>query len=146
MEEKRTETERALLLLRENDYTCALCLGERVITSSRRGVAPLLELVRAGKDLAGFGAADKVVGKAAAFLYVLLGIEKLHALVLSIPAKEVLERYGIGVTYDVLVDRIRNRAGDGFCPMEQAVSTVEDPREALTQIEETLCRLQKHNK
>lgn len=142
MTASRRDSEQALAVLRAEDCTCVLCRGEQVIRSHQRGVRPLLGWVREGKEKTGFGAADKVVGRAAAFLYVLLKIRELHACVLSIPAKEVLEAHGIPVTYDLLVDRIRNRSGDGFCPMEQAVRDVIDPGEALEKIERTLRELQ----
>jgi hypothetical protein len=85
--------------------------------------------------------ADKVVGKAAAFLYVLLGVECLYADVISEPACEVLARFGIAFEAEKTVSAIRNRAGDGFCPMETAVRDVDSPDEALVKIKETLQKL-----
>lgn len=111
-------------------YTCVLCRGDIVLTDTRRGIRPLLELLRSGRDLTGFSAADRVVGKAAAFLYVLMGIRALYTPVISAPALEVLERYAIPVTYDRRVAAIQNRTGDGFCPMETAVWDIDDPTEA----------------
>ena len=58
--------------LQREGLTCILQQGERVLTSTQRGVAPLVAWLDAGE--AGCIAADKVVGRAAAFLYVLLGV------------------------------------------------------------------------
>ena len=121
------DLEKARSLLEKENYTCVICRGDDVITDRRRGVRPLLELLESGKDLHGYSAADKVVGKAAAFLYCLLGVKALHAGVLSVPARDVLVSAGISVEWGSLVPAIRNRAGDGFCPMETAVWDLTDP-------------------
>ena len=66
------DLQRAERALAEGGHTLVLVKGERVITSNQRGVAPLLALI--DTDVTGFSAADKVVGKAAALLYVKLGV------------------------------------------------------------------------
>ena len=135
------DLEFARSLLAKENYTCVICRDEDVITDRRRGIKPLMELLEGGKDLHGYSAADKVVGKAAAFLYCLLGIKALHAGVLSEPAREVLLSAGIETNWDTLVPAIRNRAGDGFCPMETAVWNLTDPALAPDAIRETLKKL-----
>lgn len=95
-------------------------------TSTLRGVSPLLEWLDAKTDMRGFSAADRVVGKAAAFLYVLLGAKAVYADVMSRPALEVLVKNGIGAEYGKLVDAIFNRTNTGYCPMEMAVWDIED--------------------
>ena len=105
--------ERAKAVLAEGDYTVALCRGDVTYTDTRRGVAPLLALLDAGTDVTAFAAADKVVGKAAAFLYLRLGVAAVHAGVMSAPAHDLLAAHGVAVTCDTLVQAIRNRAGDG---------------------------------
>jgi hypothetical protein len=82
-----------------------------------------------------------VVGKAAAFLYCLLGVKALHAGVLSVPARDVLLSAGISVEWGSLVPAIRNRAGDGFCPMETAVWDLTDPALAPDAIRAALQKL-----
>ena len=135
------DLEKAHSLLETENYTCVLCRDGHVITDRRRGVRPLMELLESGRDLQGYCAADKVVGKAAAFLYCLLGVKALHAGVLSQPARDVLLAAGIEAKWDTLVPAIRNRAGDGFCPMETAVWDLTDPGPAPEAIRETLKKL-----
>ena len=72
-----TDLEKARELLHTGEYTCALCRGNEHYTSTLRGVRPLFEWLESGNDLRGFSAADKVVGKGAAFLYVLLGVQSV---------------------------------------------------------------------
>ena len=133
---------RAKALLADLEYTCVLCRGDTVCTDTRRGVAPLLAWLDSGTALQGFSAADKVVGKAAAFLYCLLGVKEVYAPVMSRAALAVLEAHGIGAYYGVLAEGIINRRKTGPCPMETATKDISDPREALEAIRRTLLQLQ----
>lgn len=121
------------ILLRDG-YTCVLCRGGTVHTATARGVKPLMDWLDSGLELAGFSAADKVVGRATAFLYVLLGVRRVHALVMSTPARQVLVEHGIEALCDKEVPGIINRLGDGQCPFEEAVLGITDPQEALETI------------
>lgn len=132
---------RARTLLEEGDLTLAIVKGRDVITDSRRGVLPLYELIGDGKRLCGYSAADRVVGKAAAMLYVLLGVEEVWAGVVSEPALAVFRTHEIRCGYGISVPHIINRTGDGFCPMETAVSGISSPREAYAAIGEKLKEL-----
>ncbi len=120
------------------DYTCVVKKDEMIYTSKARGVKPLLTWLDDGMDMRGALAADKVVGNGAAMLYVLLGVRGLYALTISESAKCTLEKHGIYVQSDVCVESIRNRAGDGLCPMETAVQGIENPEEAKLAMERTL--------
>lgn len=113
----------------------------RVSQSMKRGVAPPLELLAAQTDLTGGVIADKVVGKAAAFLFLLLGPEAVYAATISVPAEKVLQSAGIRVEYDQKVDHIINREGMGPCPLEHAVLGIDDPYVALDIIRRTLTDL-----
>ena len=135
------DLERAKARLTADNYTVVLCRGDATHTDTRRGVAPLLALLDRGEDVSGFSAADKVVGKAAAFLYLRLGVAAVHATVISTPAYDLLTAHGIDTTYDTLVPAIRNRAGDGFCPMETVTLPLTDPAEAETAIRKRLAEL-----
>ena len=118
-------------LLESGKYTCVVCKEDTVYTTSHRGVAPLLNWLDAGVDLKDFSAADRVVGRGAAFLYCLLGVKEVHALVMSHPASQVPRAYGIGASADTLVEGIVNRAGTGPCPFEAAVLEIQDAEKAL---------------
>lgn len=135
------DLQQARYLLDTHNYTCVLCRNSAVYTSDRRGVAPLLGWLNEGADLRSFAAADRVVGKATAFLYCLLGVKSVYARVMSRPAQQVLSQHNIPASYDTLVDAIENRAKTGPCPMEQATRNSATPEEALAAIRETLKRL-----
>lgn len=131
---------RARQLLERGGCTCVLCCSERVYSSAARGIRPLLELLDRG-NWAGFSAADNVVGKAAAFLYVLMKIRALYAPVISEAALQVLQSSGIDVHYRQVVPAILNRRKTGFCPMENAVRQFDDPQAALSAIRRTYAQL-----
>ena len=133
-----TNLETAIRMLAQGAYTCVLCKDGQVYTSCRRGVAPLMGFWEQKTDLKGFSAADKVVGKATALLYCLLGVSQVYATVLSRPAAEVLASHGIDYRYETLVDAILNRTGDGFCPMETATKQIHDPAQAPAAIQAAL--------
>lgn len=138
----RSDTQKALALLRAEGLTCALCKGDEIHRSRERGVKPLLDLLDNGMRFSGFCAADKVVGAGAAYLYVLLNVTELYAEVISESAKAVLERYGIALHCGTLVPHIVNRAGNGPCPIELAVAEATDPADALARIRQRLRSLQ----
>jgi hypothetical protein len=91
-------------------------------------------LLEQGVNADGFYAADKVVGKATAFLYVRLGVAAVYAAVISEAAVAVLQEHGVAVESDRVVPFIINRRGDGMCPFEAAVTEVTDPAKAYAVI------------
>lgn len=121
---------RAVRLLGSGDYTCVLCDKDRVLTSRRSGIAPLLLRIEEKEDLCGMACADKIIGKAAAMLLLCGGVRSVYGEVMSESAKALLEQSGAAVFYGTLTDRIINRTGDGPCPMEQAVAGLSDYHEA----------------
>ncbi len=124
------ELEIAKEYLSSGEYTCVLVQNEQVRHTSLRGVKPLVEWLQEANDCVGGCAADKVVGRAAAFLYVLMGVEGVYAQVISIPALNVLKDNGIYVEYGSLAEHIINRRGDGICPFEEAVLQVDKAEQA----------------
>ncbi len=123
--------ERAKTLLSETDASLVVIKEDEEHISSDRGIAPILSLLEKNPDfLKGAYVADKVIGKAAAFLLVYAGIERLYARTLSKLAVQVLDDHFLTYEYDQLVPNIINRAGDGMCPMEQKVLNISDPAEA----------------
>lgn len=136
-----TDIEKAKELLRRPDMTCVLCRGDTVYTSERSGIAPMLGFLSDGIPLDGFSAADKIIGRAAAMLFVRAGVSEVYGEVMSRAALPVLGRYGIRASFGSLTDSITNRAGDGICPMEATVAEIESPVEAEAALRERLSQL-----
>lgn len=124
-EQGLSQFETAQNILKTQDYTCVLCKDAAVYTTTLRGVKPLMQWLESGIDLRGFSAADKVVGRATAFLYSLLGVTEVYAHVMSKAALDVLQKAGIHAKYGELTEYIINRKGDGICPFEEAVLEIE---------------------
>lgn len=134
---------KAIEALNGGNYTCVLCKDNTIYTSTERGVKPLIEWLDGNIDLKGFSAADKVIGKAAAFLYVLLGVKEVYARVISEAAIQIFSENGIAYQYDEFAKNIINRTKTGVCPMEQTVEKISSPDEALTAVRLKLAQLSK---
>ena len=132
------DIEKAKECLKSSGYTCVLYKGDRVYTSTQRGVKPLLGFYESDEDFCGFAAADKVVGAGAAQLYVLLGVAEVWAEVVSLSAERILKDNNIIISAYKRVENIINRTGDGFCPIETAVKNITEPQTAYEKIKQTL--------
>lgn len=132
---------KAKYYVEECDYTCAIIKGQDIFTSTDRGVLPLLKLVDAGKSASGFSAADRVLGRGSAFLYIILGVTEIYAKVISLGAIELLKKNGITIYFKRSVRTVMNRSADGPCPIESALEGVEDPKIAVEVIKNTLQKL-----
>lgn len=118
--------------------------NKRISLHHGKGIGPLVDLIEEGEDLSDCLLVDKVTGKAAALLCVLLKVKKLYTILLSEQAIPVLEKAGVSYQYGSLVPHILNAKKDGMCPMEQAVEDIDDPEEAYPILKERL--LQMRNK
>jgi hypothetical protein len=93
------------------DSSLELRVRDRIVfTSAGRWLHPLFELgdflATTGVEMAATELHDKVVGRGSAFLIVRLGIRRAHAVLLSRLGKDVLDRAGVALSWDTLVDRI----------------------------------------
>lgn len=91
-----------------------------------RGVEPILKLLGEGK-LKGRLVADKVVGRAAAAVFIAGGARKVVSPVMSDDAVRLLEAHGVAVEAEARVPQIFNRDRTGGCPLETAVERLDDP-------------------
>lgn len=125
----------------ENGFTCVLSDGNKIYTSEKKGIMPLIEWIESGWDFRGFMAADLIVGKAAMLLYAYMGISMVYAHVLSQKALPIAKKYNIIVQYDVLTPQIINRKGTGSCPMEEVVEYIDNCTIAKENLLEKVCNL-----
>ena len=136
-----TDLERAIAGL--EGHSICLCRGEELLTDDGRGVSPMMRFIGEHRELSGWSAADIVVGKAAAALFVKAGVSAVYGGVMSRAGAEYLAAHGVKTACGTLTERIMNRQGTGLCPMEQAVSGISDPEECYTALCERLAQMQK---
>lgn len=137
------DLQKAKQYLHTQGYTFVAVRNEDLFVSQKRGVAPLLEQIDSNTLLNGFSVADKVIGIASAFLYLLLQPAAVYTDLISLPALNLLVQNNIPIEYKNQTQAIRNRTNTGFCPMETAVKSCHSPQEALHLIRQTVIRLKK---
>ena len=110
--------------------------GSRLIfQSASKGIRPHLEAIEThGEALHGTLMVDKIVGRAAALLILYSEAAEANAQVLSRLGKQVLDQHGLSTTYEELVDHIKMKDGNIYCPFERMVQGINDPAEAYAAI------------
>ena len=126
-------------------HSICLCKGGEWFTDDGRGISPMMRFTAQNKPLEGYSAADIIVGRAAAMLFVKAGIVSVYARVLSKGAKEYLDEHNIPVSYEILTEKIIDRTGKDICPMEKAVADITDPDEGYEALKAALERLKAAN-
>ena len=94
--------------------------------SDGKGISDLLNMAKEPLSLSGAYASDRIVGRAAAFLYVRCKPEYLYIRTLSEGGASILKKHGITFEYETLTKNIMNRQGTGICPMDDAVKDISD--------------------
>lgn len=126
-------------ILSSDDFTIVVKKDGKIFSSKERGVKTLIHLINNNLSfLNNASIADKVVGRAAAFLMVYGKIKDVYTIIISEPAIEVFKRYNIDFNYDKKVKNIINRKGDDICPMERLCLNINDPITAYEAISEKL--------
>lgn len=129
-------------LLFSERCSCVIRNGDDLRIFRERGVKDLFGLLRDDPAfLRGAFVADKVVGKGAAALMILGGVDALFAGVVSRAALELLDREGVHAEYRTVVPHIVDRAGTGICPVERACADCTSAAECLPRIEAFLRRM-----
>lgn len=129
-------------LLNAGGYSCVIAQGTEVRTFTQRGVADLYDLYKTDPGfMKGAVVADKVIGKAAAALTVMGGVEKVYADVISRPALDLLHEAHIDVEFVQEVPFIENRDKTGWCPLESACREKKSVRDIYPVIQDFLKRI-----
>ena len=75
-------------------HSICLCRNGESFTDDGRGISPMMRFLAEGMELNGYSAADVIVGKAAAMLFVKAGIVCVHGKVIrpQNPRKQTIPR------------------------------------------------------
>ena len=118
----------------EENLTLAIVKNGALLysTKSHRISGFLDALEKCGANLQGASLADRVVGKAVAFLCVHAKINEVYAAVLSRKAMVVFKQNNIVFHWGKLVENILDSNKAGMCPFEKATAEFSDPEKAYT--------------
>lgn len=132
-------------MIREN--TCSFVVikeGRIVYQDKGNGVKPIIRLLDTNRDLLQDAiVVDKIIGKAAALLLRLGQVKMVCAITMSESGKNYFNSIGVPSECDKCIDVISNRKRDGICPLERAVSDIDDPAIAYEKLKETISELMK---
>ena len=134
----------AIEMLHREGCSCVITDGAKFRMFHQRGVKDLYDILSLQPYLLrGAFIADKVVGKGAAALMILGGIDSLYTDTISEAALEIFRLYDVEVKYGKLVPYIINRAGTGMCPVENLCKECRTAEECLPLIKDFIERLAK---
>ena len=140
--------QQAVFLLHSKKVSCVVLReGQEPYLSTDIGIKPLMVCLR--KDRNAFAkavVADKVVGKAAAMMAVYGKATAVYGEVMSEAAKGFLKRQNVEYGFASEVPYIENRTRTGMCPMETAVTNIEDMELAFETLNATIARLMANKK
>ena len=130
---KKLLQDHSLVLVKEND----------IYIEDDKGLKPLLSFINKNINLKGFSLADKIIGRAAAFLIIKLNIKEVYTKTISKGAYELLIDNNVDISYDNMVDKILNKDKTGLCPMEECVININNPEDAYNEIIKKIKLMQK---
>jgi ferredoxin len=131
LEMKRQISSGHSLVVARRGVICDIC--------DDRGIAPAMAMLDAGKLKDAF-VVDKIVGRAAAAIFIAGGVKKVYASVMSAAAKELLAKCGVEAAADEVAGTIVNRDKTGMCPMESAVRDLQDVKEMVETLRKAMKR------
>ena len=113
--------------------TCLLWHEGIIFEHEASGVVPIVDFWFA-EELKDAIVIDKVVGKASAMFMSDGEVQFVYGELMSEPSKEILQNASIAFEAEKLVPNIKNRIGDGLCPMESSVLDTNDLKEGTSRI------------
>lgn len=116
-----TDLEKAKDYFYSQKASMVLCKDDEKFITQEKGLTPLINLIESGDDYFEYSACDKVVGRAAAFLYVLLGVKEIHAKIMAKLAIQILDKAEIKYSADEFVDTILDDQLKDTNPLEEVV-------------------------
>ncbi|MDO5330356.1 MAG: DUF1893 domain-containing protein [Bacillota bacterium] len=125
-------------LLRNGGFALVYQSGGSFIGKTGNGIKPLFEMAAEKDPKTGEVLADKVIGRAAAFLCLKIGFKAVFAFSMSEGAIKLFETAGVEWSCVEKTDRILNRRGDDLCPMEKATMECKNEEEAYLAIRRKL--------
>jgi hypothetical protein len=126
----------AKLELRQHNLNLVIVKNGNLVFKTRSPgiIGFLLAIEKVGADLVDASVADRIVGRAAAFLCAYAEIASVFAVTISAEGREVLKKSEIHCEYKHLVPHILNSTQTAICPFEELTSGLMDPEEAFLKL------------
>lgn len=146
MNDDKIIVNRAKQMIKNKEANFILIKKNKIVyTANKRGIGVLIDLFEnQPKKLKGAIIVDKVIGKAAAMIFVYAGVNSVYGEIMSNFAKQYLNRHKVKADYGICVDSIINREGNGICPMESSVLDIEDAKDGYDILVEKVAKLRKN--
>ena len=134
--------EELIMRLHEGNHSLEVANDGSIHTYDGRGVSDLFTLLQTDPAfLNGALVADKVIGKGAAALMALGGVKSVYTDLISEPAMDLLMESHVQVSFAKIVNHIKNRAGDGICPVEELCKDCATASECLPLIDNFIAQM-----
>jgi predicted secreted Zn-dependent protease len=109
--------------------------SELVFETKKEGLAGFLQAIEeCNGALAATSVADKVIGKAAAFLCIYSKVKAAFAITLSQSGREILNTGNNYIEFEKLTSTILNLKKTDQCPFEKLVENITEPETAYKEI------------
>lgn len=133
---KMQDLERAMLRLKKKNLSLVIVKNGRIVFETEsHGIKGFLEAIELlGKELAGCAVADRVVGRAVAFLCVYFQVFAVFAVIISIEGVRALEDNDVFYQFEKCVPNILNQKRNDICPFENLALTFTTPEEAYRKL------------
>lgn len=109
--------------------------GKVVFDTGAHGLSGFLLAIKIlGKEMSGSSVADRILGRAAAFLCAYSEIASVFAVTISEGGAQTLRKNNIPYEYENLVPNILNHDRTDMCPFEQLTVGLVSPKEAYAKL------------
>ncbi len=124
------------LLINKPLKTCFILKEDKIIfSSSERGVKPIMDFYKEfGTSKAPLTIVDKIMGKSAVVLAILVGAKSIITPTISEAALTLVKEYNLEYYTENIVPYIINRTKDGRCPIESSVLSIDSIEDGYNKI------------
>lgn len=134
-----TDLEKAKEIFEKENCTLVLVKDESIIKSKEKGLSKLIELINNDEDLTDYTVCDNICGRAASFLYVLLGVKEVYAKTMAKLSIQILDRAEIKYSAESFVENLLDSENQTD-KMELAVLRSGTPLKAFEDIKKELSK------
>lgn len=134
-----TDLEKAKEIFEKENCTLVIVKDESIIKSKEKGLSKLIELINNDEDLTDYTVCDNICGRAASFLYVLLGVKEVYAKTMAKLSIQILDRAEIKYSAESFVENLLDSENQTD-KMELAVLRSGTPLKAFEDIKKELSK------